>query len=158
MHQSLNIVLYQPEIPPNTGNVIRLAANMGARLHLIHPLGFDMNEKAVRRAGLDYHDLAQVFEHADFSTFMESEAPRRLFGFSTHGHNLYHEASYEEGDYLMFGPETRGLPVKLRQNLPPEYLLRIPMQAGNRSINLSNAVAIVAYEAWRQQGFGTGAG
>ena len=153
MQYSLNIVLYQPEIPPNTGNVIRLAANMGARLHLIHPLGFQMSEKALRRAGLDYHDLAQVCEHADYDAFLEAENPLRLFGISTHGQSPYHEACYQADDYLMFGPETRGLPPELRDNLPSGYLLRIPMQSASRSLNLSNAVAIVAYEAWRQLGF-----
>lgn len=157
MPYSLNLVLYEPEIPPNTGNVIRLAANMGARLHLIHPLGFQMGEKALRRAGLDYHDLAQVYEHADYAAFLETERPARLFGVSTHGQSLYHEAQYQPGDYLMFGPETRGLPVDLRQALAREHLLRIPMHSGNRSLNLSNAVAIVAYEAWRQLGFNAGA-
>ena len=156
MQYSLNIVLYQPEIPPNTGNVIRLAANMGARLHLIHPLGFQMSEKALRRAGLDYHDLAQVCEHADYDAFLETEKPLRLFGISTHGPSPYHEACYQTGDYLMFGPETRGLPPELRDNLPSGHLLRIPMQSASRSLNLSNAVAIVAYEAWRQLGFGSG--
>lgn len=156
MQYSLNIVLYQPEIPPNTGNVIRLAANMGARLHLIHPLGFQMSEKALRRAGLDYHDLAQVCEHADYDAFLETENPVRLFGISTHGQSPYHEACYQAGDYLMFGPETRGLPPDLRDNLPSGHLLRIPMQPASRSLNLSNAVAIVAYEAWRQLGFGSG--
>ena len=155
MQYSLNIVLYEPEIPPNTGNVIRLAANMGARLHLIHPLGFQMGEKALRRAGLDYHDLARVYEHSDYAAFLETERPVRLFGVSTHGQSPYHEAHYQAGDYLMFGPETRGLPVELRLGLSPEHLLRIPMQAGSRSLNLSNAVAIVAYEAWRQLGFNT---
>jgi len=155
MHQSLNIVLYQPEIPPNTGNVIRLVANMGARLHLIHPLGFNLSEKAVRRAGLDYHELARVHEHANYASFLQLESPARLFGISTHGQNLYHEAGYQAGDYLMFGPETRGLPTELRSSLPTERLLRIPMQSGSRSINLSNAVAIVAYEAWRQLAFNT---
>ena len=156
MQYSLNIVLYQPEIPPNTGNVIRLAANMGARLHLIHPLGFQMGEKALRRAGLDYHDLAQVCEHADYDAFMAAENPLRLFGISTHGRRPYHEVQYQAGDYLMFGPETRGLPSELRDNLPAGHLLRIPMQSASRSLNLSNAVAIVAYEAWRQMGFGSG--
>lgn len=156
MQYSLNLVLYEPEIPPNTGNVIRLAANIGARLHLIHPLGFQMGEKALRRAGLDYHDLAQVCEHADYAAFLEMEHPARLFGISTHGQSLYHEVRYQAGDYLMFGPETRGLPVELREEMPAGHVLRIPMQSGNRSLNLSNAVAIAAYEAWRQLGFNTG--
>mgnify|MGYP001813644369 FL=1 len=156
MQYSLNIVLYQPEIPPNTGNVIRLAANMGARLHLIHPLGFQMGEKALRRAGLDYHDLAQVCEHADYDAFIAAENPLRLFGISTHGRSPYHQVHYQAGDYIMFGPETRGLPSELRDNLPAGHLLRIPMQSASRSLNLSNAVAIVAYEAWRQMGFGSG--
>ena len=153
MQYNLNLVLYQPEIPPNTGNVIRLAANMGARLHLIHPLGFQMGEKALRRAGLDYHDLAAVYEHPDYRAFLASEQPARLFGLSTHGKSMYHEAQFQAGDYLMFGPETRGLPADLREQMPAGHLLRIPMRSGNRSLNLSNAVAIVAYEAWRQLGF-----
>ena len=153
MDNNLHIVLYEPEIPPNTGNVIRLVANIGARLHLIHPLGFELSDKALRRAGLDYHRLAQVREYPDFSSFLETATPGRLFAFSTHGTVPYTAVHYEAGDYLRFGPETRGLPQTLRDSLPQENLLRVPMRAGSRSINLSNAVAIAAYEAWRQMGF-----
>lgn len=150
---NLHIVLYEPEIPPNTGNVIRLVANIGAQLHLIHPLGFELSDKALRRAGLDYHRLARVREHLDFSSFQEAATPGRLFAFSTKGAVRYTDVEYAPGDYLLFGPETRGLPTTIRSSLPQEHLLRIPMRFGSRSINLSNAVAIVAYEAWRQMGF-----
>ena len=153
MSSQLNIVLYEPEIPQNTGNLIRLAANIGAVLHLVHPLGFELSEKAVRRAGLDYHDLVNVREHEDYQRFLEHEQPARLFGFSTKGSNRYTDISYQAGDYLMFGPETRGLPASIREALPVEHLLRLPMLPDNRSINLANAVSIVAYEAWRQMGF-----
>ncbi|MCP3871519.1 MAG: tRNA (cytidine(34)-2'-O)-methyltransferase [Gammaproteobacteria bacterium] len=152
----LNIVLYEPEIPPNTGNVIRLAANIGASLHLIHPLGFELSEKALRRAGLDYHHLVRVQEHRDYSSFLQNARPDRLFAFSTRGSTPYTEPHYQSGDYLMFGPETRGLLEKVRNEIRPCSLLRIPMQPGNRSINLSNSVALVAYEAWRQLGFAGG--
>ena len=153
MSSQLNIVLYEPEIPQNTGNLIRLGANVGAVLHLIHPLGFQLSEKAVRRAGLDYHDLVNVREHEDYQRFLEHEQPGRLFGFSTKGSNRYTDIRYQAGDYLMFGPETRGLPASIREALPVEHLLRLPMLPVNRSINLANAVSIVAYEAWRQMGF-----
>lgn len=148
----LNLVLYQPEIPANTGNLIRLSANLGATLHLIHPLGFSLDEKSVRRAGLDYHELAVVREHASYEDFLRTEQPAHLYGLSTKGQRLYTEVSYQAGDYLMFGQETRGLPEEIRQSLG-ERLIRVPMRPGCRSINLSNTAALVAYEAWRQLGF-----
>lgn len=156
MNSILNIVLYEPEIPPNTGNVIRLAANIGASLHLIHPLGFDLTEKTLRRAGLDYHQFVGIQEHSDYAAFLEQARPGRLFAFSTHGTTLYSEARYRPGDFLMFGPETRGLPDHLRNAMEPRMLLRVPMRPGNRSINLSNTVALTAYEAWRQMDFTRG--
>ncbi len=148
-----NVALYEPEIPPNTGNIIRLCANSGSRLHLIHPLGFTLEDRQLRRAGLDYHDLACLQEYADMPTFLSRHAPRRLFACSTRGSRCYSDVAFQPDDTLLFGPETRGLPQDLLDRLPPEQLIRIPMQAGNRSINLSNAVAIILFEAWRQQGF-----
>ncbi|MES9905982.1 MAG: tRNA (uridine(34)/cytosine(34)/5-carboxymethylaminomethyluridine(34)-2'-O)-methyltransferase TrmL [Sedimenticola sp.] len=148
-----NIVLYQPEIPPNTGNIIRLCANSGSTLHLIHPLGFVLEDKQLRRAGLDYHDLASVREHQTLEEATEGVALERIFACSTRGLCNYAEATYQAGDFLLFGPETRGLPQALLESLPPQQRIRIPMQSGNRSLNLSNAVAVVLYEAWRQQGF-----
>ena len=156
MNSILNIVLYEPEIPPNTGNVIRLAANIGASLHLSHPLGFELTEKTLRRAGLDYHQFVGIREHSDYAAFLEQARPERLFAFSTRGTTLYTEARYRPGDFLMFGPETRGLPEDLRNAIEPGFLMRVPMQPGNRSINLSNTVALAAYEAWRQMGFAGG--
>ena len=156
MNSILNIVLYEPEIPPNTGNVIRLAANIGASLHLIHPLGFELTEKTLRRAGLDSHQFVGIREHSDYAAFLEQARPERLFAFSTRGTTFYTEARYRPGDFLMFGPETRGLPEDLRNAIEPGFLMRVPMQPGNRSINLSNTVALAAYEAWRQMGFAGG--
>ncbi|WP_260293435.1 tRNA (uridine(34)/cytosine(34)/5-carboxymethylaminomethyluridine(34)-2'-O)-methyltransferase TrmL [Sedimenticola hydrogenitrophicus] len=153
-----NVALYEPEIPPNTGNIIRLCANSGSRLHLIHPLGFSLEDRQLRRAGLDYHDLACLQEHADLSAFLSRHGENRLFACSTRGRRCYSETDFRPGDSLLFGPETRGLPQALLDRLPAEQLIRIPMQAGNRSLNLSNAVAIVLYEAWRQQGFAGAAG
>ncbi|HHZ87557.1 MAG TPA: tRNA (uridine(34)/cytosine(34)/5-carboxymethylaminomethyluridine(34)-2'-O)-methyltransferase TrmL [Chromatiaceae bacterium] len=148
-----HVVLFEPEIPPNTGNIIRLCANTGSRLHLIEPLGFDLDEKSVRRAGLDYHDMACVERHASFSDFLVTAAPLRLFALSTRGRRNYAEVKYQAGDALLFGPETRGLPQTLLDTLQPEQVLRIPMQAGNRSLNLSNVAALVVYEGWRQNNF-----
>ena len=153
MTTTLNLVLYEPEIPQNTGNLIRLVVNMGASLHLIHPLGFDLSEKAVRRAGLDYHDLATVSEHANFQEFIRQEKPEALYAFSTRGKTFYTEARFQRNDYLLFGPETRGLPGALLQELPANRVLRLPMVLTSRSMNLSNTVAVAAYEAWRQIGF-----
>ncbi len=152
-----NVVLFEPEIPPNTGNIIRLCANTGSKLHLIHPLGFELGEKQVRRAGLDYHDLARVQEHDSLQSFIDAVKPGRIFACSTRGRQRYSDARFQPGDCLLFGPETRGLPQAVLDGLPAERRLRIPMQTGNRSLNLSNAVAIILYEAWRQQGFGDGA-
>jgi len=148
-----NVVLYEPEIPPNTGNIIRLCANTGSRLHLIHPLGFDLSERQVRRAGLDYHDLALITEHADYAAFKASMGEGRLFACTTRGRYRHTDVAFNPGDRLLFGPETRGLPQSLLDALPDERRIRIPMAPGNRSLNLSNAVAVVLYEAWRQQGF-----
>jgi tRNA (cytidine/uridine-2'-O-)-methyltransferase len=149
----INIVLYQPEIPPNTGNVIRLAANTGCHLHLIEPLGFSMEEKSLRRAGLDYHEYAQVQVWPDFETFLQQVNPTRLFALSTKGKQRYTQASFEAGDYLLFGPETRGLPAELLASLVSDHILRLPMHPNSRSLNLSNSVAVVVYEALRQQDF-----
>ncbi|HHH47389.1 MAG TPA: tRNA (uridine(34)/cytosine(34)/5-carboxymethylaminomethyluridine(34)-2'-O)-methyltransferase TrmL [Gammaproteobacteria bacterium] len=151
-----HVVLFQPEIPPNTGNIIRLCANCGAKLHLIRPLGFDMSHKQLRRAGLDYHEFADVALHDSLAAFVEAVRPARILACSTRGRKNYSEVSYGPDDALLFGPETRGLPDAVLDNLPADQLLRIPMRPGNRSLNLSNAVAIIAFEAWRQQGFNGG--
>ena len=148
-----HIVLFEPEIPPNTGNIIRLCANSGASLHLIHPLGFRPDDSKLRRAGLDYHEWARVQEHADFDSFQRDIKPARLFACSTRGRQTYDGVSFQAEDAFIFGPETRGLPQALLDTLPHEHILRIPMLPNNRSLNLSNAVAIVLYEAWRQNGF-----
>jgi tRNA (cytidine/uridine-2'-O-)-methyltransferase len=147
------VVLFQPEIPPNTGNVIRLCANVGCHLHLIHPLGFVLDDRRLRRAGLDYHEWVEVREHSSFSEFLGCEAPQRLFGFTTGATIPYTQVVYQPGDALLFGPETRGLPRDILEQVLPRQRLRIPMRAGQRSLNLSNAVAVVVFEAWRQQGF-----
>lgn len=149
----LHVALYQPEIPPNTGNIIRLCANSGAALHLIHPLGFELSDARVKRAGLDYREMANVYEYANFEEFMREVAPARLFAVSTRGRRGYAEVSYRDDDALLFGPETRGLPQALLDSLPADQVLRIPMRPANRSLNLSNAVAVIVYEAWRQQEF-----
>jgi tRNA (cytidine/uridine-2'-O-)-methyltransferase len=149
----LHIALYQPEIPPNTGNIIRLCANLGGQLHLIHPLGFEVNDAKLRRAGLDYHDWTRVIMHADFAQFCQTIAPRRLFACSTKGTTNYNDAAFADEDVLLFGPETRGLPSDVLAYVPTEHILRIPMMPNNRSLNLSNAAAIIAYEAWRQLDF-----
>ena len=149
-----NIVLFEPEIPPNTGNIIRLAANTGCKLHLIEPLGFDMDTKKLRRAGLDYHEFAKVERYPSYTDFVVRTQPERIFGLTTKGSRSYSEVRYREGDYLMFGPETRGLPESVRTRLGVEGCIRIPMCPESRSINLSNAVAIVLFEAWRQLDFG----
>lgn len=149
----LNIVLYQPEIPPNTGNIIRLCGNTGFKLHLIEPLGFDLDIKKVRRAGLDYHDLATVQRYPDLQAFLNQVAPERVFALTTKGSRCYADAQFKAGDALLFGPETRGLPDEVLQSLPAEQRLRLPMQSDSRSLNLSNTVAVIVYEAWRQLGF-----
>ena len=151
-----HVVLYQPEIPPNTGNIMRLCANTGARLHLIEPLGFKLEDKALRRAGLDYREWADVRTYASYEAFHESVKPPRLLAFSTRARRFYAEMQYRENDALLFGPETRGLPQTLLDTLPEEHRLRLPLRPGNRSLNLSNVVAVVVYEAWRQQGFSDG--
>ena len=152
----MHVVLFQPEIPPNTGNVIRLCANTGAALHLVRPLGFDLDDKKLRRAGLDYHEFASVAVHDDFASFLSSVAPRRVFGVSTRGRMRYDRVAYADDDALLFGPETRGLPQAILDDLPPEQRLRLPMRPGNRSLNLSNAVAVIVFEAWRQREFAGG--
>ncbi len=152
-----NIVLYQPEIPPNTGNIIRLAANTGAHLHLVEPLGFVLTDKTLARAGLDYHDMARVSVHGDWPACVSALAGRRFFALSTKGGRRYDEPVFQPGDVFVFGPESRGLPAEILSMLPPEQRLRIPMLPGCRSMNLSNAVAVVVLEAWRQCGF-AGAG
>jgi tRNA (cytidine/uridine-2'-O-)-methyltransferase len=148
-----HIVLYQPEIPPNTGNIIRLCANTGSRLHLIHPLGFELDDKRLRRAGLDYHEFAEVAQHSDLQAFLADARPTRLLAVSTRGSTRYDQVAYAGGDALMFGPETRGLPQAVIDALPETHRIRLPMRAGQRSLNLSNSVAILVYEAWRQCGF-----
>lgn len=153
----LHVILYEPEIPPNTGNVIRLCANTGATLHLVHPLGFELDEPRMRRAGLDYHEYARVETHPDLQACLLSLDEPRLHALSTRGTTRYDEVRYARGDALLFGPETRGLPAQVLESLPESRRLRVPMQPGNRSLNLSNAVAVVVYEAWRQLGFAGGA-
>lgn len=150
-----HIVLVEPEIPPNTGNVIRLAANTGCALHLIEPLGFSMDDKHMRRAGLDYHEYAEVKRHADWSAFMAAERPdpQRIYALTTRGERTVHDVRFQSGDTLVFGSETRGLSPELRESFAPEQRLRLPMRAGQRSLNLSNAVAVTVFEAWRQIGF-----
>ena len=149
----LKIVLYQPEIPPNTGNIIRLCANTGCSLHLIEPLGFDLEEKKLRRAGLDYREFAEVQVYPDLNAFLGQHPDCRLMAVTTRGSCLYHEARYSPGDALLFGPETRGLPAELLEKLSPEQRIRIPMRENSRSLNLSNAAAVITYEALRQAGF-----
>lgn len=149
----LDIVLYQPEIPPNTGNIIRLCANTGFRLHLIEPLGFDWDDKKVRRAGLDYHEFAEVERYANLQAYLDKATPKRLFACTTKGKKYYTDVGFKLGDALLFGPETRGLPDEVIQSLPEPQRLRIPMLKDSRSMNLSNAVAVFVYDAWRQLGF-----
>ncbi|ERH65661.1 rRNA methyltransferase [Pantoea dispersa EGD-AAK13] len=146
----LNIVLFEPEIPPNTGNIIRLCANTGFQLHLIEPLGFAWDDKRLRRAGLDYHEYTALKKHASYAAFLAAEAPQRLFALTTKGTPAHSAVSYQPGDYLLFGPESRGLPPEILNALPAEQKIRIPMRAESRSMNLSNAVSVVVYEAWRQ--------
>ena len=149
----INIALFEPEIPPNTGNIIRLCANIGAALHLIEPLGFAWEDKRLRRAGLDYHEFAKVKKYRDIMHFYDCFAQQRIFACSTKGKKSYHQVAYKEGDVLLFGPETRGLSEEIRSALPAEQVVRIPMMAESRSLNLSNSVAIIAMEAMRQLGF-----
>ncbi|MCS6944330.1 MAG: tRNA (cytidine(34)-2'-O)-methyltransferase [Sutterellaceae bacterium] len=153
-----NVVLVAPEIPPNTGNVIRLCANSGARLHLVEPLGFSLDDKRLRRAGLDYHEYASVKVHRSFDDLLQSEAVdrQRCFAFTTRASRRYTDVAFAPDDWFVFGAETRGLDDAVRAQFAPSHLLRLPLRPGNRSLNLSNAVAIVVYEAWRQQGFAGG--
>lgn len=151
-----DVVLFQPEIPPNTGNIMRLCANAGVRLHLIKPLGFVLDDRRLRRAGLDYREWADVQVHANLATYLRWRTPTRVLACTTRGAIAYGAMAFQPGDALLFGPETRGLPQDLIAALPPNQRLFIPMHPGNRSLNLSNAVAVILYEAWRQQGF-TGA-
>jgi len=148
-----SVILYEPEIPPNTGNIIRLCANTGASLHLVEPLGFELDEKRLRRAGLDYREFVSVQTHASLKACLEALDEPRVFALSTKNSRRYDQAEFREGDALLFGPETRGLPKHVLEALPAEQRLRLPMQEGNRSLNLSNSAAVVLYEAWRQLGF-----
>jgi tRNA (cytidine/uridine-2'-O-)-methyltransferase len=150
---NLDVVLYEPEIPPNTGNVIRLCANTGAKLHLIEPLGFELDDKKLRRAGLDYGEWADVKIHKNLDAYLQAHNPKRLFAFSTKGTQYFGATQYEQGDALLFGPESRGLPRELLQTMPAEHILRLPMRAESRSLNLSNTVAIAVFEVWRQWEF-----
>ncbi len=152
----LHVVLYQPEIPPNTGNIIRLCANTGAKLHLIEPLGFDMQDRNLRRAGLDYHEWAEVTTYKSLDAFLAAVRPGRLLAFSTRSQRLYTDIDYANNDALLFGPETRGLPQAILDTLPETQRLRLPLRPENRSLNLSNAAAIAVFEAWRQLGFAGG--
>jgi tRNA (cytidine/uridine-2'-O-)-methyltransferase len=152
-----HIVLFQPEIPPNTGNVIRLSANTGCKLHLIEPLGFDVSEKSLRRAGLDYHQLTHMQVWPSIEACFAGLQPPRWFALSTRGAQRHDTVTYQPGDTFVFGPETRGLPQELLEQCPAQQRIRLPMVPGNRSLNLSNAVAVVVYEAWRQNGFVSGA-
>jgi len=152
-----HLILYQPEIPPNTGNIIRLCANTGAGLHLVRPLGFDLDDRQLRRAGLDYAEYAELAVHDNLDGCLKALGFPRLLALSTRGNRRYTDVSYAVGDALLFGPETRGLPQKLLDELPDYAVLRLPLRPGNRSLNLSNAAAVVVYEAWRQLGFSGGA-
>ncbi len=150
-----DIVLYEPEIPPNTGNIIRLAANTGAQLHLVKPLGFTLEDKQLKRAGLDYHEYASLQVHEDWVSCLKLLPGRRLFAVTTKGHERYDKVAYEAGDVFVFGPESRGLPANILESFAPERRVRLPMLPHNRSLNLSNAVAVMVFEAWRQQNFRT---
>lgn len=148
-----HVILFQPEIPPNTGNIIRLCANSGCDLHLIEPIGFELDDKRLRRAGLDYHEYATLKRHQSLAECLESLNQPRLFAFTAKGSHPFHEVEYQPGDAFLFGPESRGLPAEVLDSLAPEQRLRLPMRPGCRSLNLSNTVAVTVYEAWRQQGF-----
>jgi len=149
----LDVVLFEPKIPPNTGNIIRLCANSGFRLHLIEPLGFDLEDKKLRRAGLDYHEFAAIKRHKNFIDFIKNEQPNRILAITTKTDNFYGDTVFQTGDYLLFGSETTGLPEEVRQQIPDQDKIRIPMLKGSRSMNLSNAAAVIVYDAWRQLGF-----
>lgn len=152
-----HVILHRPEIPPNTGNVIRLCANTGALLHLVEPLGFSLDDKHLQRAGLDYHEYASMQVHADLDAALADVAPGRVFASSTRGQCRYDQVAFRPGDAFLFGSETAGLPQAVLDAIPDAQRLRLPMRAGNRSLNLSNSVAVLVYEAWRQQGFSGGA-
>lgn len=149
----LDVVLFQPQIPPNTGNIIRLCANSGFRLHLIEPLGFDLDDKRLRRAGLDYHEFTAIKKHKNFDEFVAEQKPDRILAVTTKTTNYYGDIKFKVGDYLLFGSETAGLPEDVRQKIPDADKIRIPMLEGSRSMNLSNATAVMIYEAWRQLDF-----
>lgn len=149
----LDIVLFEPEIPQNSGNIIRLCANCGFRLHMIEPFGFTWDDKKLRRSGLDYHEFVDIQKYKNFDDFLEKAKPKRLFALTTKGEPNHSEVQYELGDFLMFGPESRGIPMPILDSLPMTQKIRLPMVAGSRSMNLSNAVAVVVYEAWRQFGY-----
>ena len=149
----LNVVLFEPEIPPNTGNIIRLCANTGAKLHLIHPLGFKMNEKGLRRAGLDYIDWSIVYHYNNYDDYIEKNGSDSLYAISTKGKRYYSDCNFTENDSFIFGPETRGLPKKILEKFATEKILKIPMLENSRSLNLSNAVSIIIYEAWKKNSF-----
>lgn len=149
----IDVILFQPEIPPNTGNIIRLCANTGAGLHLVEPLGFDLEDAKLRRAGLDYHEFARVHRHASLDDCLRFLGAPRLFAFSARSEQRFDRVRFESGDALLFGPETRGLPADVIARIAPEHRLRLPMRAGQRSLNLSNAVAVAVFEAWRQAGY-----
>lgn len=150
------VVLYQPEIPPNTGNIIRLCANTGADLHLVKPLGFPLDSAKMKRAGLDYHEFARVSVHENFAECLAALAGRRIFALTTKGRTRPDQVSFQAGDVFLFGPETRGLPAEILDGLPQERKIRLPMKSGSRSMNLSNTVAVIVFEAWRQNGFSDG--
>ena len=150
----MSIILFEPEIPPNTGNVMRLAANTGFKLHLIRPLGFELDDKQLRRAGLDYREWADVNTYENYEEFINTFEFNNLYAFTTRARKTYSETAFRPGDALLFGPESRGLPAKILDSLPGDNKLRIPMASASRSLNLSNTVSIAVYEAWRQQGFG----
>ncbi|MGY8527108.1 tRNA (uridine(34)/cytosine(34)/5-carboxymethylaminomethyluridine(34)-2'-O)-methyltransferase TrmL [Paracidovorax citrulli] len=154
-----HVVLVEPEIPPNTGNVIRLCANTGAQLHLVKPLGFPLDDARMRRAGLDYHEYADMRVHESWEAFLEQERPdpARMFALTTHGSTPFGQVAFQQGDWFVFGSETRGLAPERRESFAPAQRIRLPMRPGNRSLNLSNTVAVVVFEAWRQQGFAGGA-
>ncbi|GHF87279.1 tRNA (uridine(34)/cytosine(34)/5-carboxymethylaminomethyluridine(34)-2'-O)-methyltransferase TrmL [Thalassotalea marina] len=149
----LDVVLFQPQIPPNTGNIIRLCANTGFRLHLIEPLGFDLDDKKLKRAGLDYHEFAAIKRHASYEDFVATEKPKRVLAITTKATNYYGDVSFQKGDYILMGSETAGLTEEVRQQIPDEDKIRIPMLPDSRSMNLSNATAVIVFEAWRQLGF-----
>jgi tRNA (cytidine/uridine-2'-O-)-methyltransferase len=149
----IDVALYQPEIPPNTGNIIRLCANTGVRLHLIHPLGFRIDDASLRRAGLDYHEMATVEQHASLDALRAVRPQARWLAFTTRGSCRHDQWTYRDGDILLFGPESRGLPAEVLDSIPSTQWLRVPMRSGNRSLNLSNAVAVGVYEAWRQRDY-----